>query len=145
MLSLETRHFVRCSPHPQPLQEQRRVYLSPGRCLDRGQCMKLSARVEQGKFVFTAFVCVYGSQQLNSWLLCWFQYLYESFQMKINVHITMMKLGLFLFLQLKDGTLISRVPIPWSTSQALCVWPLSTRRGRSHQSSCRTQGTATGG
>lgn len=56
----------------------------------------------------------------------------------------MMKLGLFLFLQLKDGTLISEIPAPWSTSQALCVWPLRTRRGRSHQSSCHTQGTATG-
>lgn len=65
--------------------------------------------------------------------------------MKINVHITMMKLGLFLFLQLKDGTLISRVPAPWSTSQALCVWPLRTRRGRSHQSSYHARGTATGG
>lgn len=56
----------------------------------------------------------------------------------------MMKLGLFLFLQLKDGTLTSGTPAPWSTSQALCVWPLRTRRGRSHQRSCGTQGTATG-
>ena len=48
----------------------------------------------------------------------------------------MMKLGLFLFLQLKDGTLTSRMPAPCWTSQALCVWPPSTRRGRSHHSSC---------
>lgn len=47
----------------------------------------------------------------------------------------MMKLGLFLFLQLKDGTLSSEIPAPWSTSQALCVWPLRTKRGWSHQSS----------
>lgn len=51
----------------------------------------------------------------------------------------MMKLGLFLFLQLKDGTLISGIPTPWSTSQALCVWPLRMRRGRSHQSSYHTR------
>lgn len=49
--------------------------------------------------------------------------------------VTMMKLGLFLFLQLKDGTLTSGVPEPCSTSQALCVWPLSTRRGLNHHSS----------
>lgn len=47
----------------------------------------------------------------------------------------MMKLGLFLFLQLKDGTLTSSTPPGWSTSQALCVWPLRTRRGWSHHSS----------
>lgn len=53
----------------------------------------------------------------------------------------MMKLGLFLFLQLKDGTLTSGMPVPWSTSQALCVWPLRTRRGRSHQRSCGPGGS----
>lgn len=47
----------------------------------------------------------------------------------------MMKLGLFRFLQLKDGTLTSGAPPGWSTSQALCVWPLRTRRGRSHHNS----------
>ena len=52
----------------------------------------------------------------------------------------MMKLGLFLFLQLKDGTLTSRTPAPCRTSQALCVWPLRTRRGRSHHSSCSDSG-----
>lgn len=52
----------------------------------------------------------------------------------------MMKLGLFLFLQLKDGTLTSRTLAPCRTSQALCVWPLRTRRGRNHHSSCTTQG-----
>lgn len=52
----------------------------------------------------------------------------------------MMKLGLFLFLQLKDGTLTSRMPAPCWTSQALCVWPLRTRRGCSHHSSCGGSG-----
>lgn len=47
----------------------------------------------------------------------------------------MMKLGLFRFLQLKDGTLTSGAPPGWSTSQALGVWPLSTRRGPSHHNS----------
>ena len=52
----------------------------------------------------------------------------------------MMKLGLFLFLQLKDGTLTSRTPALCWTSQALCVWPLRIRRGRSHHSSCGGSG-----
>ena len=52
----------------------------------------------------------------------------------------MMKLGLFLFLQLKDGTLTSRTPALCWTSQALCVWPRRIRRGRSHHSSCGGSG-----
>lgn len=44
----------------------------------------------------------------------------------------MTKLGLFLFLQLKEGTLISGIPPACSTSQALCVCPLRTKRGRNH-------------
>jgi len=127
------------SGYPPP-PGQCRAHVSPERRADRGQWIKPSARGGQGKCVFTGFVCFYGLQQLNSWLLCWFQYFYESVRMKINVHITMMKLGLFLFLQLKDGTLISGTPAPWSTSHALCVWPLRMRRGRSHQSSCHARG-----
>lgn len=97
----------------------------------------------RGGSIFTAFVYFYRLQQLIV-DYCVDLNTYESFETKINVHITMMKLGLFLFLQLKDGTLSSGIPAPWSTSQALWVWPLRTRRGWSHHSSYRTQGTAKG-
>lgn len=39
----------------------------------------------------------------------------------VGVMLPMMKLELFLFPQLKDGTLSLGIPVPWSTSQALCV------------------------
>lgn len=47
----------------------------------------------------------------------------------------MMKLGLFLFLQLKDGTLISGYLLSWRTSHPLWVCPLRMRRGLNHHSS----------
>lgn len=49
--------------------------------------------------------------------------------------LTRMKLGLFLFLQLKDGTLISGYLLSWRTSQPLWVCPLRMRRGLNHCSS----------
>lgn len=49
--------------------------------------------------------------------------------------LTMMKLGLFLFLQLKDGTLISGYLLSWRTSHPLWVCPLRIRRGLNHHSS----------
>lgn len=55
----------------------------------------------------------------------------------------MMKLGLFLFLQLNDGTLISGIPPACSTWQALCVCPLRIRRGWNHHSSCSAQWKST--
>jgi len=55
----------------------------------------------------------------------------------------MMKLGLFLFLQLNDGMLISGIPPVCSTWQALCVCPLRIRRGRNHHSSCSVQWEST--
>lgn len=48
--------------------------------------------------------------------------------------LTMMKLGLFLFLQLKDGTLISGYLLSWRTSHPLWVCPLRIRRGLNHHS-----------
>lgn len=139
---MEMTHSAGC-PAPTP---SRAV---PCSCPQRGVQTGVSGsnQVCEGSRVrlYLQFVSFYRLQQLNSWLLCWFQSFYESVQMKINVHITMMKLGLFLFLQLKDGTLISGTSAPWSTSQALCVWPLRMRRGRSHQSSYHARGTATGG
>lgn len=48
---------------------------------------------------------------------------------------TRMKLGLFLFLQLNDGTLISGYLLSWRTSHPLCVCPLRMRRGLNHCSS----------
>lgn len=49
--------------------------------------------------------------------------------------LTRMKLGLFLFLQLKDGTLISGYLPSWRTSHPLWVCPLRMRRGLNHCSS----------
>lgn len=49
--------------------------------------------------------------------------------------LTRMKLGLFLFLQLKDGTLISGYLLSWRTSHPLWVCPLRMRRGLNHCSS----------
>lgn len=51
------------------------------------------------------------------------------------VFLTRMKLGLFLFLQLKDGTLTSGYLLSWRTSHPLWVCPLRMRRGLNHCSS----------
>lgn len=47
----------------------------------------------------------------------------------VAVIVARRKLGLLRFLQLKEGMLISGRWEPCCTVQALCVWPLRTKRG----------------
>lgn len=68
---------------------------------------------------------------------CWMMSLSAVSTSQKRSELTRMMLGLFLFLQLKDGTLTSGYLFSWRTSHPLWVCPLRMRRGLNNCSSWR--------